>query len=204
MKAPLKIGLTGGMASGKSLVLRFLAQKGIPVLQTDQLGHQLLKDKKASAAIYRRFGKEVFGRGGRVDRKKLGLAVFRKAAKLRQLNALLHPVILNQVREWTRQQASRPLSRPLLVVEVPLLYESRFDHYFDGVLCVSAPRELRRKRLLRKGFSLSQIRLREKSQWTQSQKDKRADWVILNRKGIKELKYGVDRWLRQLAKEGRA
>ena len=139
MKRLLKIGLTGGMASGKSLALKFLAVKGITVLQSDHLGHKLYKDKKIAKSIYRNFGNAVFGKKGKVDRKKLSEEAFRNPFKLRKLNSLTHPIIFKMVKEWASQQKIRNSIYPLLVVEVPLLFESGFERFFDGVLCVSAP-----------------------------------------------------------------
>lgn len=199
MKKALKIGLTGGIGAGKSLVLKILKEKGIPVLQTDHLGHQLLEKREFSNSIVRHFGKKVLGKGGQIDRRKLGREVFQDASKRGKLNRLLHPEILKRVRSWVRRQSRT--SFPLLVVEVPLLFESGFDRFFDGVLCVSAPLDLRRKRLLKRGLDPAEIKRWEKSQWPQSRKDRMADWVIFNQKSTKELKYAVNRWIESLVKK---
>ncbi len=202
MKRPLLIGLTGGIGAGKSLVLELLREKGVPVLQTDHLGHQLLSEKAFARSIVRRFGKGVLGKNGRIDRQKLGREVFNNAARRVQLNRLSHPEILRRVELWARRQA-RMSPRAPLVVEVPLLFESGLGRFFDGVLCVSAPLGLRRKRLLKRGWSLEEIKRREKSQWAQAPKNKKSDWVIFNRNGRKELKYAVNRWLEDLNKFNR-
>lgn len=200
MKRPPKIGLTGGIGAGKSLVLEFLRQKGIPVLQTDHLGHQLLGEKEFSRSIVRYFGKGVLGKNGKIDRGKLSLQVFSFPSKREKLNHLLHPEILRRVGDWAKREARRIPPPPLLVVEVPLLFESGSNRMFDGILCVSAPLDLRRKRLLKRGLRLAEIKRREKSQWSQTKKNRAADWVIFNPWGRKELKCAVNRWLDSMKK----
>lgn len=196
MKRTLKIGLTGGMGAGKSLVLEQLRKRGVPVLQTDHLGHQLLDEGKFSRLIVRHLGRQVLGKEGKIDRQKLGREVFRDHSKRQKLNRLLHPEILRRVAQWALRE-SRKSARPRLVaVEIPLLFETGSDRLFDGVLCVSAPQEVRRKRLLKKGLNLAEIKRREKAQWPQTLKNRASDWVIFNRGSRKQLKYAVDGWLK--------
>jgi dephospho-CoA kinase len=200
MKRPLKIGLTGGIGAGKSLVLELLREEGVPILQTDPLGHQLLAEKEFSRSVVRHFGQGVLGKNGKIDRGKLGQQVFSFPSKREKLNQLLHPEILRRVGDWAKRESRRMPPPPLLVVEVPLLFESGSGRMFDGVLCVSAPLDLRRKRLLKRGLSLAEIKRREKSQWSQTRKNRAADWVIFNPQGRKELKYAVNRWLDSMKK----
>ena len=200
MKRPLKIGLTGGIGSGKSLVLELLRREGVPVLQTDHLGHQLLGEKTFSSSVARKFGKGVLDAQGTIDRKKLGRIVFRQPALRLELNRLLHPEIRRRVKQWVDAQGRKTRPAPLVVVEVPLLFEYGFNRFFDGVLCVSAPVVLRRKRLLKRGWTLGDIRRREGSQWTQARKSREADWVIFNQGSRKELKYAVQHWLALIPK----
>lgn len=199
MKRPLIIGLTGGMGAGKSLALKCLKEKGVPVLQTDKLGHQLLEEYEFAQSVQMHFGKDVLGRNGKIDRKKLGREVFRDPLKRQKLNEMLHPEILKRVMDWAKKQAGKASIFPL-VVEVPLLFESSFERYFDGVLCVSAPSEIRRKRLLKRGLEAAEFKRREKTQWPQTRKNRKSDWVILNQSSRKELKYAVNRWLEQFLK----
>ena len=204
VKKFLKIGLTGGIGSGKSTVLKLLAKKGVPVLQTDFIGHELLKKKSIKKKLIQRFGREILGPGGGINRQKLAKAVFSDALSQRWLNELLHPVIRKTVSRWIIRQQKGSCS--LAVVEVPLLFERGYNRSFDGVLSVSAPRAVRRKRLLNRGWDLREIQRREKSQWTPGQKDKKADWVIFNRRGLKALRYAVSRWLQKIenpVKDGR-
>jgi dephospho-CoA kinase len=195
MGKPLKIGLTGGLGAGKSLVLELLEKKEIPVLQTDHLGHEILREKKFSKILTGQFGKNILDRRGIIDRKKLAAVVFNRPSQRKKLNELLHPEIRKRVARWIVRQSLRSLPYAMVVVEVPLLFERGYNGVFDRVLCVSAPRDERRKRLLKRGWNLSEIRLREKAQWSQTRKNSQADWIIFNQNGRKDLKYAVNRWL---------
>ena len=201
MKRPLLIGLTGGIGAGKSLVLQLLRKKKVPILQTDHVGHRLLGEKRFSTRIVRQFGKGVLGGDGRIDRRKLGREVFANSRQREKLNQLLHPEIWKRVKQWVREESLKVPCPFLMVVEVPLLFESRSSHRFDGVLSVSAPQATRQKRLLKRGLNPREIKRREKSQWPQKRKNQAADWVIFNRGGRKELKYAVDRWLANVGQE---
>lgn len=192
---PLKIGLTGGIGAGKSLVLDFLRTRGVPVLQADILGHQLLQDKNISKRLLGYFGSEILGKKGRIDRQKLGRIVFRDRRAQKKLNALMHPQIREKVADWFEGQVQKTKTPVLVVVEVPLLFEGGFYRWFDGTLCISAPSIIRRERLSRRGWSLSEIRRRERLQWSQTIKNQKADWVIFNQGTPKDLKYAVDQWL---------
>ena len=196
---PLTIGLTGGIGSGKSSVLKLLGKKGFPILQTDLLGHELLKNKKIKGILARKMGEAILSPDGEVDRKSLAREVFQDPRKQKTLNELLHPAIRKAVARWIGQQRGK--SCPFLVVEVPLLFERGYNRRFDRVLSVSAPRAVRRDRLLRRGWNLEEIRRRELSQWTQAQKNLKSNWVIYNRGSRKDLKYAVDRWLEKAVKE---
>ncbi|HVZ79665.1 MAG TPA: dephospho-CoA kinase [bacterium] len=192
-KRPWKIGLTGGPGAGKSLALRFLARKGVPTLQTDHLGHELLRDKGFSGRLSRRLGKEILDVRGHADRGKLGELVFKDPRKRVLLNRMIHPMIRRKVAQWVLAQ--RRAKAGLVVVEVPLLFERGFYKYFDGCLSVSAPSALRRKRLRARGWDRSEVRRREGTQWSQSRKDRKADWVLRNDRSPAELRKKVDLWL---------
>lgn len=192
-KRPLKIGLTGSPGAGKSLVLRFLTQKGVPTLQTDHLGHGLLRDKAFSGKLARLLGRGILDPRGLVDRQKLGALVFKDPQKRDLLNRSIHPKIRGLVKDWVRRKAGT--SQGLVVVEVPLLFERGFYKFFDGNLSVSAPRALRLKRLSRRGWDTTEMRKRERAQWSQTRKDRMADWVLRNDRSPAETRKKVALWL---------
>src|SRR5579872_7040374 len=123
---PLKIGLTGGIGAGKSLVLDILHKKGIPVLQTDQLGHRLLTERKFSKVLIKEFGKGIQDGRGRIDRQKLGKRVFQSARSRERLNRLVHPEIRRRVAQWVEKEGKKRKRPDMVVVEVPLLFERGF------------------------------------------------------------------------------
>ena|SRR5258708_5611184 len=193
MKKTLKIGLTGGIGSGKSLVLKLLGKRGVPVLQTDIIGHQLLRKRSFARELAPKFGKAILNGKGQVDRARLARIVFIDPRKRKTLNELSHPLIRQEVARWIQLQEKK--GRSMVVVEVPLLFERGYFRSFDRILSVSAPRPMRQKRLVKRGWNSLEIRRREKSQWAQNRKNKAADWVIFNHGTQKDLKYAVDQWL---------
>jgi dephospho-CoA kinase len=132
---------------------------------------------------------------GRVDRKKLGQSVFGDVRRRNKLNQLLHPEIRKRVAAWVDQKGRSKPTPLLVVVEVPLLFERGFYRFFDKNLSVSAPRKLRHWRLKKRGWAPQEILRREHSQWSQGRKDRMADWVIRNDKGLEKLKESVSQWL---------
>src|SRR6185295_506883 len=134
-----KVGLTGGIGSGKSTVLSLISKKKVPVLQTDLIGHELLSQRSIQKKLVHRFGKEIIGKKGDVDRQALGRKIFNNPSNQKWLNQFLHPKIRKYVSIWIRKQQKK--SFPLVVVEVPLLFERGYYRRFDGVLSVSAPAE---------------------------------------------------------------
>jgi dephospho-CoA kinase len=196
-KSPLKIGLTGGIGAGKSLALKTLQEKKIPILQTDLLSHLLLHDRKIKARLVKAFGKGVLDEDVVIDRKKLAQAAFKSARGQKILNGIMHPAVRQGVARWIKHQASqKPVSR-VVVVEVPLLFERGFYRFFDGTISISAGVRLRRKRLNQRGWNLSEIHRREALQWSQERKDQKADWVIYNNGSENDLKCSLFDWADQ-------
>jgi dephospho-CoA kinase len=196
-KSPLKIGLTGGIGAGKSLALKTLQEKKIPIFQTDLLSHLLLHDGKIKGRLVKAFGRGILDEDVVIDRKKLAQAAFKSARGQKILNGIMHPAVRQGVARWIKQQArQKPVPR-MVVVEVPLLFERGFYRFFGGTISVSAGAQLRRKRLNQRGWNLSEIRRREALQWSQERKDKKADWVIYNQRSEKDLKCSLFDWAAQ-------
>ena len=196
---PLTVGLTGGIGAGKSEVLKRLEKKGVPVLQTDFIGHDLLKEGKIKSLLVRKLGTGILDEKGNIDRKKIGKIVFNDPRKRKFLNQTLHPLIRRKVRRWVMDHWGKKTPPPLILVEVPLLFEGKGYPYFHGVLSVSASQALRRGRLRSRGWTGDEILRRERGQWSQARKDRRADWVIRNNGTIQELRLKVDGWLARMA-----
>jgi len=180
----LHVGLTGGIATGKSTVSDILTRLGAAVIDADILAREVVRPgQDAYREVVGVFGKGVVTPGGALDRKALGRHVFSDEGARRQLEAILHPRIRARAEERLRELADLPLAaRPALVVEViPLLYESGLEARFDEVWVVACPDEDQRARLSgRDGLSGDEVRARIAAQAPLADKVVRADRLIMN------------------------
>jgi dephospho-CoA kinase len=142
----LKVGLTGGIACGKSRVLRGLAAAGLPTLDLDQVSHQVLAPGGAAYAdVVRAFGQEIVGEGGVIDRKRLGALVFQDRAARERLNAIVHPRVREQ--EARESVAWAAAGQPMGITDAALLVETGAHLRFDRLVVVHCPPELQLQRL---------------------------------------------------------
>jgi dephospho-CoA kinase len=156
----LRLGLTGGIASGKSAVAAMLREKGFSVLDADSLAHKLIEPGQAAYdEVLQEFGPEVLASGGRVDRAKLSAIVFNDRAKLDRLNAIVHPrvgeFVFRHFDEWQRAG-----TRDAAFVEAALLIESGIYKKLDGLVVAWCEPEQQLQRLLDRGLSESEARRR--------------------------------------------
>jgi dephospho-CoA kinase len=174
----LRVGLTGGIASGKSTVASTLRDRDCPVLEADPLGHELLEPGQVPYdEIVREFGKGILGAGDRVDRSKLGMIVFADAEKRERLNQILHPQILKVVRQWFTM-LDRPGAPEVVVVEAALIFEAGFHKELDRVVVCWCRPDQQLERLKERGFSPEEARLRIRAQMSIDEKRCLADDVI--------------------------
>jgi dephospho-CoA kinase len=188
----LKIGLTGGIASGKSTVAYMLRERDCQVLEADPLGHELLEPgQSAYDEVVREFGDGILGPGDKVDRSKLGTIVFADAAKRERLNQILHPRILQVVRQWF-SALDRSGGPEFAVVEAALIIEAGFHKELDKlIVCWSRP-EQQLARLVERGLMQEQAALRIASQMPAEEKRALADEVIDCSGSIAETERQVD------------
>ena len=156
----LRLGLTGGIASGKSAVAAMLRERGFVVLDADALAHKLIEPgHPAHEEVLREFGPEIADASGRVDRAKLAAIVFNDRAKLDRLNAIVHPrvaeFIFRQFDEWQRNGI-----RDAAFVEAALLIESGIHQKLDGLVVAWSRPEQQLERLIARGLSEAEARLR--------------------------------------------
>lgn len=161
---PRVIGLTGGIASGKSAVAAMLRELGFAVLDADALGHKLIEPGQAAyAEVIQEFGPSITDSSGRIDRSKLGAVVFADRAKLDRLNAIVHPrvaeVILSQFEVWRRAGV-----RDAVFVEAALLVEAGIHKKLDGLVVVWCTPEQQLERLVARGLSEAEARRRISAQ----------------------------------------
>ena len=181
-----RLGLTGGIGSGKSTACAFLRELGAATISADDLVHELLAEKTVAGRVERHFGPGLVA-GEAVDRPALAHLVFEDDDALEWLEKLLHPRVRRRVEEWARAQEALAQRPPLLVAEVPLLFESGLDDGFDYVMLVTAPEALRRKRLTAK-LTRSQFAHRAERQIDEAVKAAGSDFVFDNRSSRRDLK----------------
>lgn len=184
-------GLTGGIASGKSEAGRRFAELGIPVIDADRIGHELLdSDPGIREAILSAFGEGVLT-CGKICREKLGARVFGNDRALKQLNAIIHPAIKATIAERCRTLAEA--RHEAVIVDAALLAEDgKLDSWLDGLILVLCPDEARVTRLMtRRGMSEREARVRIGAQTPPETKVRLADWVIDNAGSIEDLRARV-------------
>ena len=176
------IGLTGGIASGKSLVARLFKDWGAHLIDADAIVHELLgPGQQAAEEVLAHFGQAICGPDRAVDRRKLGAIVFQDRAQREWLNRCLHPRVFEvyacRVRELRERQPDA-----VVVLDAALLIETGYNKYMDCVVVVDADEEQQVARLtLRDGFTREQALARVRSQMPLSEKRRHADYVIDNR-----------------------
>ena len=174
----LSVGLTGGIACGKSLVGSILKTRGFAVCESDQLAHALIEPgQPAYREITGVFGESILDNTGAIDRALLGRRVFADAREREQLNAIVHPRVRQAWKAWLND---READSEVGIVIVPLLYEVGAEGEFDFVICVSTTEEKQLTRLADRGLSESDARARIEAQMSTAGKAARADHVIYN------------------------
>jgi dephospho-CoA kinase len=189
----MNIGLTGGIACGKSTVAAMLTQRGARLVDADRIAREVvLPGTSTLAAVAERFGQAVLMPDGTLNRKRLGAIVFADETARRDLEALLHPPIRALMRE-RKERFELEAPDKLVVVDIPLLYESRLESMVDRVMVVYCPRNVQLQRLLeRDGLTPMQADERLAAQLPIDYKRERADIVIDNSGSLEQTERQVD------------
>jgi dephospho-CoA kinase len=190
--APLKIGLTGGIAAGKSEALKAFARLGAATLSSDAVVHELLEGEPLRGRLVERWGPDVAGDEG-LNRAKIGELVFADPEQLTWLEAQIHPLVQRRTAEWLM---SLPDDTDFAVVEVPLLFEAGSDKAFDTTVAIFTADEVRRERAAARGHAL--VDEREARQLTQSEKAARAEHIIENDGTVEDLERALSALLAKL------
>ena len=172
----MKIGITGGIGSGKSTVCRLFSQRGIAVYDSDREAKRLMtEDQSLKEAIKARFGEDTYTEG-ELNRAMLAQRVFGDEEALAALNALVHPAVMRDFEEWTARQES-----PYVVLESAILFSAHLEAMVDRTLAVLAPEPLRVARATKRdGCSEELIRERIKAQMSDDEIAQKADYVLVN------------------------
>jgi len=178
---PVTIGLTGGIAAGKSTALAAFERLGAATISSDAVVHELLDSEPLLGRLTERWGEDI-AHEGRVDRNKIGEIVFADPDELGWLESQIHPLVGERIGAWL---GSLPEDAEVAVVEVPLLFEGEMAPVFDTTVAVVTADEVRRARAEARGHTL--VGEREARQLSQDEKADRAEHVIENDGTVEEL-----------------
>jgi dephospho-CoA kinase len=186
------VGLTGGLASGKSEALRALGELGAATLSTDAIVRELLEGEELRDQIVERLGAEV-APDGSLDRSKIAERVFGDEEARKWLEGVLWPKVGERVMSWRRGVDSLDPAPPAAVVEVPLLFEAGMEDVFDRTVAVVADEDVRAERAGQRGHVA--VDSRAEAQLSQDEKAQRADFVVRNDGTVDELRVTLSRLL---------
>ena len=190
----LIVALTGGIGSGKSTVGELFQQLGAVVVDSDQLAREVVeRGSLGYEQIVTLFGDEIL-KNGEINRALLAEIIFKDPAKRRNLEQITHPLI----RKAFADIVSKSGDQAIVINQIPLLVESRYEYNFDHVITVSTSEDKRIERLLAKGYTREQIQNRMKSQASDLEREKIADSIIQNNEGEIELLAQVEKIWEQL------
>jgi dephospho-CoA kinase len=181
----LRVGLTGGIASGKSIVGRMFVDLGCHLIDADDIVHELFEPgQEVHKAVVEAFGRRILRRDGKIDRKILGDIVFHDQHQRSKLNNLVHPAVIQRQKEWLAQiENSDP--KGVGIVEAALMIEvGTYKNYDKVIVVVCSPEEQRRRLRARSSLTEEQIDARIRSQMPMDEKAKYADYVIDNSGGF--------------------
>ena len=184
------IGLTGGIASGKSTVSKYLAEKGFKVYDADKIAKDISEKKSVQEEIISTFGDKILDENRNVDRKKLKEIVFKNKEKLKQLNAIIHPKVIDFYKELKEQNTDK-----IIIFDVPLLFESGIDKFCDKILVVISDYKIQLNRIVeRDKIDRDLAEKIIKSQLSNEERIKKADVVIENNSSLEDLFEKVERF----------
>lgn len=195
------LGLTGGIATGKSTVTAMLRQRGIPVIDADQIAREVVEPgKPAYEAIVSHFGREILLPDGSINRKLLGEIVFSNETERQKLNSIVHPEVRRVMREQA-EEAERAGAQ-IVFMDIPLLFESKLQHMVDKIVVVYAPADMQLARMVeRDELDEDQAIKRLRAQMPIEQKKSLADFLINNQGTREETEKQVERLLDEIKAE---
>jgi dephospho-CoA kinase len=190
--APLTIGLTGGIAAGKSEALAAFSRLGAATLSSDAVVHELLDSEPLVGRLVERWGPEVAPEGS-VDRNRIGELVFADPDQLTWLEQQIHPLVGERIGGWL---ADLPAETEIAAIEVPLLFESGMEKAFDTTVAIVAEDEVRRERAAARGHAL--VDEREARQLAQDEKAERAEHTVANDGSVEDLEEALSALIEKL------
>ena len=190
----LIIGITGSIACGKSLVSNYLQEKGYTIIDADKIGHTALEAEEVKKQLVNKFGKSIL-KDNEVNRVILGKLVFQNKENLKALNNIIHP----QIRKDILEQIKVHKDKKLVFIDIPLLFEAKFDDLVEKIIVVSLDEKIQLERLMnRNSLSKEEALQRIKSQIPVREKEKLGDYVVDNSLTQENTYNQVDRILEKL------
>jgi|YelNatPaOPRAMG01_1025707.scaffolds.fasta_scaffold07275_4 dephospho-CoA kinase len=200
----LKVGLTGGIASGKTTIAQLLVEKGAYHIDFDELAHEVERMGTSTwQKIVQAFGQDILHGDGSIDRKKLGAIVFSNPERLQLLNKIVHPAVIE---EWRKRcdEIGEKDGEAIILSDVPLLFEAGLRGLFDFVILIYSPPELQIKRLMeRNGLTEGEAKIRLAAQMPIKEKIPLADYVFDNSAPLNETLSQVDSLWEELRRLGK-
>ncbi len=174
----LKIGITGGMGSGKSTVCNIFRNLGVPIFTSDVEGKRLLNyDSSTIKQIKEAFGEDMYTSEGLIDSRRMGQLVFNSPRDLERLNGIIHPKVKWAFEEWTETHQQKPY----IIKEAAILFETGYYQHLDKIINVFAPKEQRIQRIVKRDNStVEHVERRMHFQFTDEVRNEMADFIILN------------------------
>jgi len=179
-RQPIIIGITGGIGSGKTTVSRIFEFLGIPVYNSDMRAKALMRENvQLVSKIKSLFGEESYSSDGQINNSWIGSQVFQNPELLKRLNEQVHPAVAHDFLQWTHEQST---NNKFLIKEAAILFESGSYKTCDKIILVTAPVEIRIKRVqLRSGLTENEIQKRIQNQWTDELKIPLSHYIIDNK-----------------------
>jgi dephospho-CoA kinase len=172
----LTIGITGGIGSGKTTICKIFSQLGVPVYNSDNEAKRLYDLPEVKKELTGKFGKEIIDVDGNLDKKKFSKLIFNDEKSLKEVNALIHPMVTERFKEWKTNQTNQ-----YILKEAAILFESGTYKDCDKIILITAPEELRIQRILqRDNISRKEIERIMSWQWSDEKKNAQSDYVIAN------------------------
>jgi dephospho-CoA kinase len=192
------IGLTGGIASGKSTVSNMIRKQGIRVIDADQIAREVVEiGKPAYEQIVKTFGQDILHEDKTINRERLGALIFSEENKRQELNQIVHPAVREEMLKQTEEEKAHHAK--IVVLDIPLLFESKLTYLVDKTIVVYVDEETQLKRLMkRNSYSEEEAKMRIGSQLPLIEKVKLADEIIHNQGSIEETSAQVHELINKL------
>jgi dephospho-CoA kinase len=180
----IKVGITGGIGSGKSVFSSAIKEKGFPVILADEIAKEILAtDPLAKELIIKEFGQEAFP-GDKLNTRYLAEKVFPNPGNVEIINAIIHPPTIKKINSLMKLEL---LKQNIVFVEAALIYESELEDMFDLIVLITSDDEIKKKRKILQGMSESDFMMRLQNQIKDEEKAKLADFIFINNGAKKDL-----------------